>query len=417
MPPTYPETFLWGVASAGHQVDGNDIMSDTSFLEQVEPTVFVEPSGDACRSWELWPQDLDLVAAAGLTSYRFSVEWARTEPEDGRPDSAGLDHYDAMVDGCLARGLAPAITLNHFTSPQWFARAGGWLSPDAPSRFADHCTRVMERLGDRVALVVTLNEPNLPATLLWGGLPDSVVDLQRRTLEAASRAAGVPRFRSANVVVPEERLAIEDGLALGHVAARAAVRAAAPDVPVGLAIAVVDDVALDDEGATLVSRKRADCYERWLELAAGDDFIGVQNYEQVAHDRTGPVHPVGAAAVNQMGTPVVPESLGGAVRYVHGASGLPVVVTEHGIATADDTVRAEFLPPALESLDAAVADGVPVLGYYHWTLLDNFEWIFGYRFQLGLHTVDRVTGRRTAKPSATVLADAVARRRAGVPVG
>jgi beta-glucosidase len=409
----YPETFLWGVASAGHQVDGGDTGSDTSFLEQVDPTVFAERSGDACRSWTLWERDLDLVAGMGLGAYRFSVEWARIEPERGAVDAAGLDHYDAMVDGCLARGIAPLVTLSHFTSPHWFAADGGWLHPDAPARFAEQCARVMGRIGDRVAAAVTLNEPNLPATLLWGGLPDVVVDLQRATLAAASRAAGVPRYRAANVVLPEEREAIEDGMALGHLAAREACRAAAPGVPVGLSLAVVDDVALDEEGAALRDRKSAECYDRWYALSAGDDLIGVQNYEQMAHDRTGLVHPAGGT-LNQMGTPVVPESLGGAVRTVHAATGLPVLVSEHGIATDRDEVRAAFLPPALASLDAAVADGVPVLGYLHWTLMDNFEWIFGYRYQLGLHTVDRSTGERRAKPSAGVLAAEVAARR-GVP--
>ena len=164
------------------------------------------------------------------------------------------------------------------------------------------------------------------------------------------------------------------------------------------------------DGTALRDRKRAECYERWFETIAGDDFVGVQNYEQVAHSREGVVHP-DALVVNQMGTPVVADSLGGAVRYVHAATGLPVVVTEHGIATLDDAVRADFIPAALASLDAAVADGIPVLGYYHWTLLDNFEWIFGYRFRLGLHEVERDTGRRTAKPSAAVLGQQVAQRR------
>jgi beta-glucosidase len=272
----------------------------------------------------------------GLTSYRFSVEWARIEPEDGQVDPDGLDHYDAMVDGCLERGLSPAITLSHFSSPRWFARAGGWLWPDAPARLADHCQRVMQRIGDRMAVAITLNEPNLPATLLWGGLPTAVIDLQRRTLEAASVAAGVPRFRASNVVLPEERHEIEDGMALGHVAAREAVRAAAPGVPVGMSLAVVEDAAIDEEGAVLRDRKRADCYERWLRLAEGDDFVGVQNYEQIVYAATGMVQARDGEAVNQMGTQVVPESLAGAVRYVHRAGGRPVLVSEHGIATDDD---------------------------------------------------------------------------------
>jgi len=402
-----PTGFLWGAATAGHQVDGDDAASDTSFLEHVDPTVFAEPAGPACRSWQMWPTDLDLVAAMGMNAYRFSVEWTRIEPVAGQIDPAGLDHYDAMVDGCLERGLNPVVTLSHFTSPQWFAREGGWLWAQAPTVFAEYCARVMERIGDRVAMAITLNEPNLPATLLWAGLPDFVVDLQRQTLQAASAAAGVPRFRAANVVVPEERKEIEDGLALGHLAARAAVRAAAPGVPVGLSLAVVDDIALDDAGAQLVERKRAECYGRWFDVVAGDDFVGVQNYEQIAHDHSGVVHSPNGTVLNQMGTPVVADSLGGCVRYVHAGSGLPVLVSEHGIATDDDTVRAAFIPPALESLDRAVADGVPVLGYIHWSLLDNFEWIFGYRYQLGLHTVDRDSGARTPKPSVAVLAQEI----------
>ncbi|GLY28133.1 family 1 glycosylhydrolase [Kineosporia sp. NBRC 101731] len=411
MPIRYPRTFLWGASTAGHQVDGGDDASDTTYLEHVTPTVFAEPAGAACRSWELWPRDLDLVAAMGMNAYRFSTEWARIEPELGQIDPAGLDHYDAMVDGCLSRGLAPIVTLNHFTSPQWFARQSGWLWADAPARFAEHCSRVLERLGDRVATVVTLNEPNLPATLMWAGLPDFVVDLQRKTLQAASEAAGVRAFRASNVVVPEERKAIEDGLALGHVAAREAVRAAAPGAQVGLSLAVTDDLAFDLAGEELRDRKRSDCYGRWFEVVADDDFIGVQNYEQIGHDHSGVVHSPNGSTLNQMGTPVVPESLAGSVRYVYGATALPVLISEHGVASDDDQVRAQFIPAALAGLDEVIAEGVPVLGYLHWTLLDNFEWVFGYGYQLGLHTVDRATGERTPKPSAGVLAESIAQRR------
>lgn len=120
-----PEHFLWGASTAGHQVDGGDETSDTTFLEGVRPTVFKEPAGRACMSWQRWADDLDLVKGMGLNAYRFSVEWCRIEPEEGRVDRSALDHYDRMVDGCLERGLSPVVTLSHFTTPGWFAAKAG----------------------------------------------------------------------------------------------------------------------------------------------------------------------------------------------------------------------------------------------------------------------------------------------------
>ena len=141
----FPTDFLWGVATAGHQNEGNNTNSDTWFLENVSPTIFTERSGAACNTWELWPTDLDLAAGMGLNAFRFSTEWARIEPVRGEFDAAALDHYEAVVDGCLERGLAPAVTFSHFTSPHWFAADGAWLDADAPELFARFCDRVMAR--------------------------------------------------------------------------------------------------------------------------------------------------------------------------------------------------------------------------------------------------------------------------------
>ncbi len=176
-------------------------------------------------------------------------------------------------------------------------------------------------------------------------------------------------------------------MAVAHTAGKAAIKSRRPDLPVGLSIAVVDDQAVGD--TTLRDRKRSETYERWLRLVHDDDFIGVQNYERARFDGMRP--PV---------LDVHPSSLGNAVRYVHAGSGIPVFVTEHGMATPDDTLRAALLEPSLAGLRAAIDDGVPVLGYLHWTLLDNFEWIFGYDLKLGLFEVDFTTFARTPKPSA-----------------
>jgi beta-glucosidase len=400
---TFPPGFLWGVASAGHQNEGNNTNSDTWFVENVSPTVFKEPSGIACDGFNRWREDVGLAADLGLTAYRFSVEWARVEPEEGTFDDAAIDHYEAIVDEAIARGMAPVVTFNHFTSPHWFGRKGGWLDADAPRLFARYADRLMARFGDRIAYAVTLNEPNLPHVLSWLGLPDFIRDLDRATLTAASEAAGVPAYRTSNVVLPEELGPIEDGLAAGHVAAREVIKRHRPDLPVGLSIAVMDDVVVGDD-PSVRDRKRAECYERWLQLARDDDFLGVQNYERVPYDADGVVRPPEGAEVNQMGTMVEPLSLAEAVRYSHSVAGVPVLVTEHGMATDDDRQRAAFIEPSLRGLLDVIEDGVPVIGYTHWTLMDNFEWIFGYGFKLGLHEVDRETLERTPKPSAGVYA-------------
>jgi beta-glucosidase len=406
----FPEGFRWGAASSGHQTEGGNTGSDTWFLEHVRPTVFREPSGQACNSYELWREDVDLVAGLGLDAYRFSVEWARVEPVQGQFSAEALAHYRAIVDYCLARGIAPAVTYNHFTSPHWFARRGGWLDPQAPALFARYCDVVTERLGDGVAWAVTLNEPNLPRLLGWLDIPDAVRGLERATLLAASEKAGVPRYRVANIVLPEEMDAMADGMVAGHRAAKDAIKARRPDLPVGLSLAIIDDQVVGHD-ASVRDRKRAEVYGRWLALAREDDFVGVQNYERAEYDGAGPVPPPPGGMRNQVGWYVHPRSLAGAVRYAHEATGVPVFVTEHGLAHLDDTCRAAFLSPALEGLLDAIEDGVPVVGYLHWTLLDNFEWIFGYDVRFGLHEVDRETFVRRPKPSAA-LYSAIARANA-----
>lgn len=403
----FPKSFLWGVATAGHQNEGDNVDSDTWFLEHVSPTVFSEPSGPATRMWQRWEEDLDLIVSMGLTAFRFSVEWARVEPRPGKISEEALAHYAELIDGCVARGLAPVVTFNHFTAPHWFAARGSWLAPESAEDFARFCGVVMDHIGDRIAIAVTFNEPNLPRLLQAGHMPAEAWAATKLTLDAASTAAGVERYRAGNVVIPEEMDAFRDGLTIAHRAAKGAIKQRRPELPVGLSIAITDDVALEGgEGSR--DAKRAVVYDHWLDLAREDDFVGVQNYERELHGPSGPVAGSADAPRNEMGTAIEPGSLAGAVRYAYERSGVPVLVSEHGIATGNDELRAAFIRPAIEQLAEIITDGVPVLGYCHWTLLDNFEWIFGYGMQLGLHSVDRDTFDRTPKPSAASLRDVVA---------
>ncbi len=396
----FPDGFLWGASTAGHQVEGNNRNSDLWLLEQLPVTLFKEPSGLACNSYEMWEDDLDLAQSIGLNTYRFSVEWARVEPERGRYSQEALDHYAAIVRGCRSRGLEPVVTYNHFVAPLWFTAGGGWLSPDSSVLFASYCTVVTRALGDGISWAMTMNEPNIRNILDHAGLPEFLHGLLVRMLQCAEDELGVERFRGVQFFLPEDAEAMRDALAVGHRAARAAIKAVAPHIKVGLGLAMMDDVAVGE--APALARKRRDCYDTWLELAKEDDFIGVQNYSRALFGPDGLLPVPAGAPRNQGGEETYAPSLANCVRYAHAQTGVPVFITEHGLSTADDRRRVEFIVASLAHLHDVIESGLPVIGYCHWSLLDNFEWVAGYEPEFGLVAVDEISFERTPKPSAGV---------------
>lgn len=408
--PRFPDGFLWGAATAAYQVEGNNVNSDVWAMEHARPTVYAEPSGDAANSFALWPVDMDLVKRLGLNSYRFSLEWARIEPARGQFSLAMLDHYKAMIEGCRARGLTPVVTFNHFTTPIWFAAQGGWSNPESPALFARFCERAARHLAAGIGYATTLNEPNLSGVLdlvLPGDIGKRLLDADKAMQAAAAREHGVARFLPGNPLYVADPQAVQAHLIAGHKAGRDAIKAVRPDLPVGVSLAIIDDQA---SGAhSLRDAMRDKLYRPWLEAARGNDFVGVQNYERTIWDDKGRLPPPAGAEANDAGAEIYPPSLADVVRYAHEVSGVPVMLTEHGVNAADDNKRVRLIPAALTELKRAIDDGVPVLGYMHWSLIDNYEWVFGYGPKFGLCTLDRTTFERTPKPSATLLG-AIARR-------
>jgi len=408
----FPKCFLWGAATAAHQVEGNNVNSDLWAVEHVTPTAYSEPSGDAANSFALWPTDLDLVRNMGLNSYRFSLEWARIEPVEGQFSIAMLDHYKAMIAGCRARGLTPLVTFNHFTTPRWFAASGGWSNAKSPSLFARFCERAARHLAADVGYATTLNEPNLSGLLgivLPPGIGDRLMATDRAMGEAAARAYGVPQFNPGNALWIADPARVQANLLAAHAAGRAAIKGVRPDLPVGVSLAIIDDQAVGRD--SIRDAMRAKLYLPWLEAARTCDFVGVQNYTRSLWNARERMPVPAGAPVNDAGEEIYPASLAGAVRYAYSVAKVPVIVTEHGINTADDGPRQRLIPAALAELARAIDDGVPVQGYMHWSLIDNFEWVFGYGPKFGLHSLDRTTFARTPKPSAAILG-AIARRNA-----
>lgn len=401
-------SFLWGAATAGHQVEGNNYAADMWLLEQVTPTVFKEPSGDACNSLHRWREDVAIVKALGLNCYRFSVEWSRIEPAKGQFSQAYLDHYSAMVDHCRDQGLAPVVTFNHFTTPRWFAAAGGWEQRDAAALFARYCERVARAMAGGISHALTFNEPNLALGAKWSVSPPTPAAMATMSacVAAAAKASGSDRFSLLNAGDPAPMI---PGVTAAHVAAREAIRAVRGDLPIGMSLAIPDNVPAGDNSG--IERKRREIYGPFFAVMDNDDFVGVQTYGRAWVGRDRDVKAPADAARLPDGKEWYPDAIGNVVRYAHRATGKPILVTENGIDAADDAVRQRFIPAAVASVLTAAHEGVPVLGYIHWSLLDNFEWLSGYGPKFGLVAVDRTTFKRTVKPSARILGRIARERR------
>lgn len=389
-PTSFPSRFLWGAATSAHQVEGNNTGSDVWAAENMTPPLLPERSGDACDSYHRWREDLDIVADLGLNAYRFGIEWARIEPEPGRISRAELAHYRRMIEGCTHRGVTPVVTLHHFTSPRWFAALGGWTDGTAVQHFRDYVRAVLPIL-DGVRWVCTINEPNVLAAMsgaLHGGRP----------VEAPPSGIGDVDPRIADTLTAAHHAASE-------------VLAALPGARTGWTVAnqnaePAPDLPRDDAAVAGWSTGRED---RFIDAAAGDGFIGVQAYTRalIGPDGTARRPPAGRPRT-LTGWEYYPGALEGAVRHTASRIDVPILVTENGIATADDTQRLAYLRGALAGLASTVADGIDVRGYLHWSLLDNYEW-GSWTPTFGLVAVDRETFARTVKPSARSLGEAARR--------
>jgi beta-glucosidase len=399
----FPDGFLWGAATAAHQVEGNNVNSDCWLLEHLPGTMFVEPSGDACDHYHRYPQDIAMLAELGLNTYRFSVEWARVEPEEGEFSAAVLDHYRRVLATCHEHGLTPVLTFHHFTSPRWLIAEGGWEEHRTADRFARYCERVTTHLGDLVGSACTLNEPNLPRLLRAMGVLPTEPRQDAPLWTEAGRALGIAPERVAPFQFVDSDAAFDTVLA-AHRAGRAAIKSVRADLPVGWTLALAD-IQEGPGGGERAAQVRRTVNEVYLEASREDDFVGVQTYSRMRFGPDGLLTPHAGAELNQMGEEFYPEALEATVRLAAAVSGRPVLVTENGLATTDDTRRVEYVERALRGVLRCLRDGVDVRGYIYWTALDNFEWVFGYRPTFGLIAVDRATQRRTVKPSARRLGD------------
>ncbi len=373
----FPDTFVWGTATAAHQVEGGNWNNDWWAWEHTPGSPCREPSGDACDHYHRYPDDLRQLRDLGFGAYRFSLEWSRIEPEDGEFSRAALEHYRRMCATCRELGLEPIVTFHHFTTPRWVAARGGWTERTTIDLFARYCERAVGHLGDMIGRACTFNEPNVVATFghQWGLFP--------------------PGTRDADL-----RLRANDTFIAAHRKAISVLRAGPGTFPIGLTLAMQDMQAAPG-GEAFRDAERRVMEDVFLEAARGDDYIGVQTYTRFRYGPAGMLSPEPGARTTQMGYEFWPEALEATIRRAWEVTRqVPIVVTENGIGTADDAERIEYVERALRGVLACLADRLDVRGYLYWSLMDNFEWTFGYGPTFGLLAVDRTTQARTVKPSA-----------------
>ncbi|WP_328315480.1 glycoside hydrolase family 1 protein [Streptomyces sp. NBC_00388] len=380
-----PEGFLWGASTAAHQIEGGNTNSDWWEFEHSQNPIVKEPSGDACDSYHRWREDMDLLAELGFTDYRFSIEWARIEPSPGEFSRSAIAHYRRMVEGARERGLRPMVTLHHFTNPLWFAQRGGWAAAGSDELFARFLTAAAPIYATDVAHVCTINEPNIVTVMAAA-----------QTALASGQAVSF----TENPPAPDE--ATTDALVRAHARAVETVKSLAPHVHTGWSIAnlVCQPLPGSEDVADSFRHPRQDVF---IEAARGDDWLGVQAYTRTLIGPQGRLPVPQDAERTLMGWEYYPQALGHALRHSASVSGgTPLIVTENGIATADDARRIDYTTGALDSLATTMREGIDVRGYFHWSALDNYEW-GRYAPTFGLIAVDRETFARAPKPSAAWL--------------
>ncbi len=426
----WPADFLWGAATASYQIEGawQEDGKGESIWDRFSHTPGKVANGDtgdvACDHYHRWPQDIALMRELGLAAYRYSIAWSRILPTGrGSVNEAGLDFYERLTDGLLAAGIQPWVTLYHWDLPQALQDTGGWANRDTAAAFADYAEIVARRLGDRVAGWITHNEPWVVAFIgnLWG-----------------EHAPGLRDLPTA--------LRVTHHLLLGHGLAVPRIRAAVPGAPVGITLNLNAAYPASDSPEDQAAAVRSEGISNRLFLdpllhghypadimmelgaaappvQAGDldlirtplDFLGVNNYfRSVVKDapespmlRTEMVKPEGEYTT--MGWEVYPDGLRVLLERIHRDYPFPAYyITENGAAFADtveadgsiqDSRRQAYLASYIAAAGQARAAGVPLKGYFVWSLLDNFEWGHGYKQRFGIVRVDFATQERTIKAS------------------
>lgn len=420
---SFPKGFLVGAATAAHQVEGDNIHSDYWAQEQMPGSSFLEPSGLACDHYHRYEEDITLLAKAGLNAYRFSIEWARIEPEEGKYDKEALEHYRRVIGFCREKGVEPVVTLHHFTSPLWLIQKGGWEAESTVEDFRRYAAYITKELGSELSYICTINEANMgiqiaaiarryqlmarqasPAGDEEGRLQiglnmDKLIESRKQAAIENVKVFGTP---SPQVFVSPRTKEGDLLVMRAHLAAKEAIKELFPAMQVGITLSLHDCQALPG-GEALAEKEWEEEFRHYLPYIQDDDFLGVQNYTRSQFGPEGQLRVPEGAELTQMEYEFYPKALENVIRRVAEDFHGDLIITENGVAVSDDSRRVAFIEEALQGVEHCVQDVLPVKGYFYWSLLDNFEWQKGYSMTFGLIAVDRATQKRSPKESLSFL--------------
>ena len=389
----FPKDFLWGAATAAYQVEGGNDHADWWHWEKKAGK---ENSGAACCHHDLYALDFELAKGLGHNTHRLSVEWSRIEPKEGEFSEAALKHYAEVLLALRARGIEPVVTLHHFTNPLWLEDFGGWTNQRSVNYFLRFAERVVSALAEHVHFWITINEPTIyfsHAYILGVWPPQGTSIPQGLIVKEHLASAHIKAYRMIH------RLYKEKGLPSPAVSISQHMQAFEPCTP------------------SFKNKLAAFLRHQWFNLGLIDqfmrhkalDFIGLNYYSRqlvelkkwglvdlAADVCAGGHHPV---KKNSLGWDIYPEGLESLLLKLKKYK-LPVMITENGICTGEDALRWEFIAGHLKHIHRAMEQGVPVIGYLYWSLLDNFEWDKGFGPRFGLIEVDYKTQQRTVRESA-----------------
>jgi beta-glucosidase len=445
----FPSDFLWGAATSAYQIEGSPLADGAgpSIWHEFAHTPGKIEHGDngdvACDHYHRFADDVRLMRELGLQSYRFSTAWARVLPEGtGRPNLQGLDFYSRLVDSLLEHGIAPSVTLYHWDLPAALEQRGGWAHADAPKWFAEYAGLMFRALGDRVPMWTTLNEPWV--TMDNGYVAGNHAPGRRDWAEAAKVSQNLLRAHAAAVAVYRTEWRQQIGLVVNLVPVHSATDSPADRAAANRMDAYVNRQFLDPALLGEFPEEMSEMFgAAWPTMTADEltqlrqpiDFVGINYYLRlVVRDATSEGRSAGpprAAIVllpdcrrTALGWEVYPQGLTEILQWVRTRYGdFPLHITENGAAFDDpppenscinDVERVEYLKEHLQAAGQALRAGVNLRGYFVWSLLDNFEWHYGYSKRFGIVHVDYPTQRRTLKASARYYAEAIRSRAASL---
>ncbi len=398
----FPKKFYWGTATSSHQVEGQNKNNWSVWESSRGKILNGHTSGLACDWWGgRWKEDFDRAAETGQNSHRLSIEWSRIQPEYDRWDEEALDYYREIIRGLISRGIRPMVTLHHFSDPLWFTEVGGWEYADAPVVFMKYVEKVVSAFKPLVKEWITINEPNV--YVLCGYLTGTFPPGKKMDLPSAFQVLSnmVQAHALAYHFIHRRQTDAKVGVSINY-------RGFTPKnhTPGDRWLANVLNSNFNNSFMNAISKGRLKFGLRSnSQKKAKDtfDFVGL-NYYTCSQVHLGPYlnrflsYPEDAVLSDSGFIANQPEHFYQAIEW--GASyGKPVIVTENGIENADDSIRPEYLADHIYQLWRAYNNNLPVQGYYHWTLVDNFEWDRGWTQRFGLWGLENKTQKRIRRPS------------------